>query len=165
MKPSSLDVVTGLRNFLEEMESELKTVKKGGKLKDLVSLYKTLYTGNEDIKTFTKELNKMQEHMRYSVLPEAMEDADESSITFKELQVRIACVPWVRASIQKDMSVEAHNWLEKNDLGALIKPTVNASTLSALAKDKIQNGKDLPNDLFKVSEGDYVSMTKIKDKK
>lgn len=154
----------GLMRFLADVEHELKLAKKG-KLKDLVSLYKVLYNGNESIKTFTTELNKIQERMRYTVLPEAMEDADESTITFDELNVRVSCVPWVRASIAQDKKEKAYAWLKKNELGALIKPTVNASTLSALAKDKIANGKDLPKSMFNVTEGEYVSMTRLKEKK
>ena len=157
-----IKALTALRLYLEEMEAEIKQAKKGGKLKDLVAVYKVLYNGNESIKTFTSELNKIQEHMRYTALPEAMEDADETSITFGELQVRMACVPWVRASLEdKD---KAHAWLKKHNLGAIIKPTVNASTLSALAKSRIEEGKELPPTIFKVTTGDYVSMTKLKEK-
>lgn len=46
------------------------------------------------------------------------------------------------------------------DYGSLIQPTVNSSSLSALAKELMESGKDMPDDLFNVHTKDGVSITK-----
>ena len=56
-------------------------------------------------------------------------------------------------------------WLKQNDLGALIKPTVNASSLSASAKELMENGRELPEVIFSVHTKDSVSITKGKGKR
>lgn len=54
-------------------------------------------------------------------------------------------------------------WLKSHGHEALVQETVNSSTLSAFAKNLIQEeGKELPDDLFKVSTSPYTSITKIK---
>lgn len=55
-------------------------------------------------------------------------------------------------------------WLAQNGLKSLIKPTVNASSLSAAAKEALENGAEFPDDLFSVHIKDAVSITKGKKK-
>lgn len=55
-------------------------------------------------------------------------------------------------------------WLKQHDLGSLIKPTVNASSLSGAAKELMENGQELPEELFAVHTKDNVSITKGKKK-
>lgn len=64
--------------------------------------------------------------------------------------------------LSKDKTEDAYQWLRDNDLEALIKETVNSSALSAAAKEQIENGKELPDDLFKVHMKDGISITKKK---
>ena len=64
------------------------------------------------------------------------------------------------ASIVKDMKDEAYAWLNKNDKGDVIQSTVNASTLSALAKEMGEKNEELPEKLFRVERLPYTSVTK-----
>jgi hypothetical protein len=65
------------------------------------------------------------------------------------------------ASIMDGKKPEAFTWLHDNGHGGLIQETVNASTLSAFAKDMIEKqGKELPGDMFKTGTMPYVSITK-----
>lgn len=53
-------------------------------------------------------------------------------------------------------------WLRLNDLGPLIKPTVNSSALSAAAKSLMEEGRELPEELFRTHTKDGVSITRKK---
>lgn len=65
------------------------------------------------------------------------------------------------ASIIPDDKTVGHNWLKDNGHGSLVTETVNSSTLSAFAKDLTMNqGVDLPSDIFKVGTNPYTSITK-----
>lgn len=55
-----------------------------------------------------------------------------------------------------------YDWLRENGHGSLIQNTVNSSTLSAFAKNMLEeNGVELPTDLFKTGVNPYTSITKI----
>lgn len=55
-------------------------------------------------------------------------------------------------------------WLKQNELGSLIKPTVNSSSLSAAAKELLGQGRELPEELFRTHNKDSVSITRKKAK-
>ena len=57
----------------------------------------------------------------------------------------------IRASIKADNKAAAYEWLGDNGHGGLITETVNASSLKAFCKDKMKNGEELPEELFKTS--------------
>lgn len=96
-------------------------------------------------------------------------DADETSnFTSKDTGNRMTRTARVLASIISDPTGEilkrAYKWLRDNELGPLIKETVNSSSLSAAAKELMENGKELPDDLFKLHTKDGVSITRKKAK-
>lgn len=55
-------------------------------------------------------------------------------------------------------------WLRVNGLGSLIKPTVNSSSLSGAVKEAMENGREFPEDLFRIHTKDGVSITRKKAK-
>lgn len=65
---------------------------------------------------------------------------------------------WACSIINKDVGFQ---WLRENGLGDLIKPTVNASTLAATAKNMSEEyGKEMPPDIFKTSINTFTSVVK-----
>jgi hypothetical protein len=67
---------------------------------------------------------------------------------------------WSASILDKELG---HRWLHDNGHGGLIIPTVNASSLSAFAKDLMENeGKELPEHIFKTGRLTYTSITKAK---
>lgn len=93
-------------------------------------------------------------------MPERM-DAEECS-TFNTESNRITRTSRVFASILGPMQEAAFAWLRKNNYDALIKETVNSSSLSAAAKELITLGKELPEDMFATHVKDGVSITRKK---
>jgi len=161
IKTRTAQTIADLQMLLIDTENKLKEVKKGGNLKDLIEFYRNIYDANEDIKKFTKELNKIQDSLRYNVVPEKMEDQDLKTVTFKDLNCRITVSQVVKASICAEQRENAYLWLRREGYSAVVKETVNASTLSAIAKEKIEGGNELPKTVFNVYTSERISLTKL----
>lgn len=107
----------------------------------------------EDMKKLRGEISKMKEvHM-----PARFDD--EGVTTFNTDRFRVTRSARVFASIISEDKDDAFQWLRDNEYGGLIKPTVNASSLSAAAKEMLENGMELPDDMFRVATKDNVSIT------
>ncbi len=162
LRERTVQTINDLHMLLIGIESKLKEVKKGGNLKDLIGFYVSLYYTNEDIKKVTKELNKIQDSLKYNIVPEKMEEQDLKTVTFKDLNCRITVSQVVRASILAEQRENAYLWLRNQGYNAVIKETVNASTLSAIAKEKIEGGSELPKTTFNVHTSERISLTALK---
>lgn len=114
-----------------------------------------------------KGLNARMAYAREVSFPARM-DAEESKTFTAESGNRMTRTARIFASIVPDTSGEilkrAYEWLRANELGSLIKETVNSSSLSGAAKEIMENGRELPEDLFKIHTKDGVSITKKKAK-
>ncbi len=117
----------------------------------------------EELDTRLKTLKAHVSMAREVLLPERM-DADESKTVTTETGHRVTRTGRIFASIITSKMEQAYAWLRNNELGPLIKETVNSSSLSAAAKELIENGKELPEDLFRTHTKDGVSITKKKAK-
>jgi hypothetical protein len=54
-------------------------------------------------------------------------------------------------------------WLRENGLGDIIKPTVNAQTLAASAKELMEShGKEMPEEIFKTTVNTFTSVVAVK---
>ncbi len=107
----------------------------------------------------TNMLKARLNYAREVSLPERLEH--DKIKTFSTDDWRISRSTRVLASIPGEKRDEAYNWLRENDHGSLIKETVNASSLSALAKEIMEGGHELPEDLFNVHPKVSVSFTKV----
>lgn len=121
----------------------------------------------------------------YVVLKESLETIEESIKPFKELVLRVkevelpnafdvAGVPTVnleegfrvtvsynvRASIRSGRKEDAINYLTEKGYGDIVTTTVNASTLSSLAKDMASENEELDDSLFNVAIMPTTSVTK-----
>lgn len=115
-------------------------------------LSKTFDGLEENIKSFRAEIAKMKELH----LPERFDNEEVG--TFNTDTFRVTKTTRTYASIIGEQD-DAFDWLRSNDYEGLIKPTVNASSLSAAAKELMESGKELPDDLFRVYNKNGVSIT------
>lgn len=104
---------------------------------------------------------KIVSYAREVSLPERL-DGDEIKTFTADSGDRMSRTSRIFASIVTGKSEDAYAWLRANEYGALIKETVNSSSLSAAAKELIENGKELPEDLFNSHYKDGVSITRKK---
>lgn len=106
------------------------------------------------------DIKKQIDFVKEVSMPERF-DADKVK-TFNTDRFRVTRTTRLFASILPGKKDEAFEWLEQNDYGSLIKPTVNASSLSAAAKELIEGGHELPDDMFRCHPKNGVSITLLK---
>lgn len=123
------------------------------------------YQRTRDLHDKIDELKKAAYHLMnnyaMNVMPVVFEDEGVSTITLSS-GYRVTISQRLNASIPADKKAEAYDWLVRNDLGDLITETVNSSSLSATARSLIEEGRQLPDDIFKTVILPQVSMTKVK---
>lgn len=106
-----------------------------------------------------KAQNELVRKMVEEHLPRAFDKAGVKTITLDDGR-RVTLSGLVRASI-KDKEA-GYDWLRKNGGEDLIQPTVNASTLAAFARARMEDGEDLPEEYFNVYVMPSVSVTQTK---
>ncbi len=97
------------------------------------------------------------------MIPEAFERESISSFT-TDNGYRVTVSQRFFASILEGMKDVAFEWLRKNKLGDLIQPTVNAGTLSAEGKRMLEEGRELPEQIFSTHYKPSTSLTKVAKK-
>jgi hypothetical protein len=124
-------------------------------------MYDIVKRWEEVFKPFKNEF----EQIKTVKLPSAMEREGVSTISLDDMKKRITVSSRFTASIKPDMKEEAYEWLRNNGLEDLITNTVNASTLSAAAKNMMEEkNKELPADKFNLAIIPTTSVTAIKGK-
>lgn len=113
-----------------------------------------------DLDAAFSEIKQRLAYAKEVSMPKRMDD--EECKTFNTEDFRVTRTAKLFASIPSDNQEAAYQWLRDNGYEALIKETVNASSLSGAAKEMMENGNELPEDLFKCHVKDSVSITKKK---
>lgn len=94
------------------------------------------------------DLQKEYDEIRFKLLPDAMEEEGLESL-------RITGVGTVYLTDDINVSLKdkegAYKWLEDHGFGDIIKPYVFPQTIKAFTKEQINEGNELPEDLFKIS--------------
>lgn len=120
----------------------------------------------DDLEGMRKRMSKQIEFLKTVVLPEAFEREGITSFTTKD-GYRVTVGHRVFASCLPDMKFEAYQWLKENGFEDIVTETVNAGTLSSLAKslltidDPSSSILELPEELFKVEIKPQTSSTKV----
>lgn len=119
-------------------------------LSDMVRLQDQLNRSIDGLGESKSALQKTYDWIREGKLPELMEAQELDGLKVEGIG-RVHLQSDVRASIKADNKAAAYEWLGDNGHGGLITETVNASSLKAFCKDKMKNGEELPEELFKTS--------------
>jgi hypothetical protein len=112
----------------------------------------------DEMETVNKKISELKRQMAEELIPEAFDQAGISTITLKE-GYRVTISAFVRAS-SRDMA-EGIKWMKKNGHADIVRETINAQTLSALARGMLEKNESLPEDLFNVYVGNNTSITKV----
>lgn len=122
------------------------------------------------------------EAVRKNVLPQVMENAQVEKVrvtgvgtvsirsdlfvtsikdtTIKAPPLDAAGDPIVDAQADDFVPIDYKEWLIRGGHGSLIQDTVNASSLKALVKGMIKDGKEVPSELFKTTPVSYSVILK-----
>lgn len=131
-----------------------------GKVSALCELVVALRDMKEMLDAPVKTLGALENSLVYSRLPELFSNDDIKTQTTAG-GVRVVLTSRVQASaVDSEKMME---WLRSVGLEALIKPTVNASSLAAAVKEQMTTkGVEPPEDAIKVRVTPFVSLTKTK---
>lgn len=109
------------------------------------------------------EFTALFETYKNEVLPEVLDGAGLNNVSLAE-GFRVSVSTQVRASIREGMKEKAFAWLQANELGDIIQPTINSSTLAATARSLLEENKELPDDIFNTYTAYNTSVTATKSK-
>lgn len=112
------------------------------------------------LKELAADVNQIAERLSSTLVPAAMQATGFSSVNHAVGRVSVGS----RVSASMVEKTGAMAWLRSHALGDLIIATVNAQTLSKVAKDRLEAGEELPAEHFKVNISTYTTITKPGEK-
>lgn len=147
-----------LKAFGEKFDEWIVEAKKRGEVPEILKMWHATKTHYEVADEMRKKVYASIEHMSRTVIPEVMDEKGMKTTTLNT-GYRFTVATKLSASLVDKN--KGHEWLMANGHGAIIQPTVNSSTLASFAKSYIDDtGKDLPPEIFKISNMRYTSATK-----
>jgi hypothetical protein len=153
--------IVAIEALIPALEKELAGAVKAGPVQ-LARAFVLFHRINERLLSEEKALKPLKtlwgDYKNFKV-PEAFEQAGVENVPLTE-GFRVGITTNIRASVIPGQKEAAFVWLQENEAGDLIQPTLNASTLSAYAKGLREKNKDLPAEIFNVAEMDNTTVTK-----
>jgi len=131
---------------------------------EIMTKYMKLLEFIEDIKQIKSELEALKGSLSYTLIPEYMDERKMKTVTIDELGVRVSTTSSISAKVASGMKDEAFAYLEKIGHGDEITRTINASTLSRIAREMMEENKELPEEIFNTDAKRNISVTKVKAK-
>jgi hypothetical protein len=152
-------LLLGLKQYIADLDANASILTKEGSAAELARHYLDVRTFYDNLHEVSKELTKLKDQMSYKDIPTAFEREGTTTLTLQE-GYRVTISQLVQAST-KDMATGIA-WLDEHGHGALAKRTINAQTLAAFARSEMEEGRELPEDVFTVRIGQNTSLTKVK---
>lgn len=146
------------------IKPEIAALVKFHSLGEVAELFIAIDEAADRLDAANKTMQQLLSFTREVSLPERMDEEMTKSFSATSGD-QVVRTTRLFASIATGKTDEAMDWMRKNDMAALIKETVNSSSLSAAAKELIENGQELPDDLFTTYMKNGVSIRKAKAKK
>lgn len=153
---------------IEHQEEDVELSHKQWKLTEMLSKYSELRDAHAELKALEKRLGALVKRFSENLLPERFEEEDTTSITHGGYRFTVS--QRQRCSLVNDLEtaqLDGHSgklagmeWLKQHGGAAIVTETVNANTLSSWAKGEMEDGRELPDDLFKTYMFETTSMTK-----
>ncbi len=118
----------------------------------------------DEMDAIMKGFDAFYEELAKVKLPAVFDAHKVPSVSLDE-GYRVTVSHALRASIRGGVDKEAaYQWLNENGLGDIVTRTVNASTLSAVAKTMAEDNRELDSELFNVAVLANTSFNRIKGK-
>ena len=117
----------------------------------------------DEAEATTKQFDAFYEELAKIKIPTIFDQHKVPSISLDE-GYRVTVSHALRASIRSGAREAAHQWLRDHGLADIVTETVNASTLSAVAKTMAEENQDLDPDLFNTAIIANTSFNRLKGK-
>lgn len=153
-----LQTVSAAAKMVTQLEKEMARAKKGGSI-SLARAFVALHRLNARVGEELEPLVNLFKKFKELEVPATFE-ADKITHVPLEEGFRVGLSSRLFASIPAGKREQAYQWLRDNGLGDLITATVNAGTLSAAAKEMMEEkNEELPKELFTVALVPNTSVT------
>lgn len=117
-------------------------------------------SATEQLSEIRKALDEIEVQLGRQYIPDVMRAANIKTITIEGVGRASLSQRW-SCSIVAEPKKIGHDWLREQGHGALVQETVNSSTLASFAKSlSVDEGKELPEEIFKTSIMTTTSLTK-----
>lgn len=126
---------------------------------ELAATLKGLKDNLEKVKALKTELQKSYDFLSIGVLPDRMDEEGIETLKITDVG-RLQCSSDIRCSVPAANKHAVQVWLKDHGHASLVSETVNASTLKAMVKEMMKEGKDWPAELLKVEA--YSRATVVK---
>lgn len=165
VKPRIDEIIDRLDMINRAIAANMPEFVTAAPLGDVVDMASEIAKVSEKLEKAAADIKSRISYTKEVSLPQRF-DKDKVT-TFNTERFRVTRLSRVLASIigGEDGKDEAFQWLRDNEYGSLIKETVNSSSLSAAAKEVMEKGMELPEDLFNTITKDSVSITVKKPKR
>jgi len=127
---------------------------------EVIKHYDHLRKVTAQIKEAREALTQMEEQLSREIVPEFMKNAGVKTVTIEGIGRVTVSHRYSCFMPDKEKGID---WLKGNGHGGIVQETVNSSTLAAFSKSLLEDeGKELPDDIFKVGTSPFTSITKVK---
>lgn len=128
-------------------------------LKELINFMSQIKGALAMVSSAKSVLEKTHDLLRKNIVPNRMQEKDIKSITIDGIG-KVTLTSDMYANIPAANKEAAHQWLGDNGHQDMVRPTVNAASLKALAKEMILRSTPLPEDIFNVTPYSRASIKK-----
>jgi len=125
---------------------------------DILAILVEIRTMDENLKYVKKRFYDLYKRYKEEIVPTKFQEEGITSITVDGTRFTVSQSS--KTTIVGGEKEAAYKWLRENGLEDLITNTVNASTLSATARSLLEDGVEMPEDIFKMYIFNNTSMTK-----
>lgn len=126
----------------------------------IIQHYDQLRKATASIKEARKALEELEEQMSRDIIPDVMRLAGIKTINLEGVGRVTVSYRYSCSMLDKERGLL---WLKEHGHGDIIQETVPSATMSGFAKNLLEvEGKELPEDLFKVGTSPFTSITKAK---
>lgn len=153
--------IAAIEALLPQLQKELVAASKAGPVQ-LARAFVVLHRLNDRMLSEEKAFKPYKElwGLTKSVtVPQCFEQAGVPNVPLSE-GFRVGVSDTLRASVKPGMKSQAFAWLEGQHKSDLIQETLNASTLSAFARELGEKNEELPEDIFSVARLANTSVTR-----
>lgn len=144
-----------IKSLNEETVAAIKQMK----LVEVALLIKQLESKIDDLAKDKNELQKVLDHLQFTVAPQMMEDQGIDRVTFEGVG-RMQLKDDIYCSCPAANSDELKDWLVANGHAAMVNETVNSSSLKAFVKEQMKSGGAYPSGLLKITPFTKASVVK-----
>jgi hypothetical protein len=162
MQPETLvalgGVVRDLNDLAVAVRRDTDEVVKTNNHVDIIKHFNHLRIAMGSVKDAREALKQIEETLSREIIPDVMRSNEIKTTTIEDVGRVTVSYRFSCTMLDKEHGID---WLKGNGHESLVQETVNSSTLSAFAKNMLEeHGKELPPEIFKVGTSPYTSITK-----